>query len=304
MSDYTGSSSSESDAEPSHQHAPPAEPAPAESRPSPGLISSASAPSGGRVFEVWTDSEEQASQEPDPSPAAEASVPTIELTAIECRVLGSMIEKSFLTPDIYPMTTNAMVTACNQKTNRDPVVDYSAVVIDTTLMELRERNLVRRVHSPGSRSTKHRQTLDESLALNERQLALVSVLLLRGPQTIGELRIRTERHDVGFDDLEAVERCLETLSGRSNPLVKQLPRQPGHKENRWQHLLIHANSIDDEHIVASHESSGVAPAGDRTQAAAPPASALTNRIEELETQVATLQRQLSSLADKLGEPLE
>ena len=131
-----------------------------------GLISSASAPVAGRVFEVWADSTEDAAeddrtQESSPVPDVARETPAIELTAVECRVLGAMIEKSYLTPDIYPMTTNAMVTACNQKTNRDPVVDYSAVLIDTTLMEMRERNLVRRVHSPGSRSMKHRQTLDE-----------------------------------------------------------------------------------------------------------------------------------------------
>ncbi|MCL4124495.1 UNVERIFIED_CONTAM: hypothetical protein GTU68_048784 [Idotea baltica] len=193
------------------------------------------------------------------------------------------------------MTTNALVSASNQKTNRDPVVDYSAVQIDSTLMELRQRNLVRRVHSPGSRSTKHRQTLDEVLSLSERQLALMSVLLLRGPQTVGELRLRTERHDVGFDDLEAVESCLEALASRSTPLVVQLARQPGHKENRWQHQLSAPGSESPAQPTVSAPPVRPAPTVD---------TVLVQRISELEAQVETLQRQLSTLAAALGEPLE
>jgi uncharacterized protein YceH (UPF0502 family) len=245
---------------------------------------------------------------------------TVELSATESRVLGALIEKSYLTPDVYPMTTNGLVTACNQKTNRDPVVDYSAVLIDNSLLELRQRNLVRRVHSPGSRSTKHRQTLDEALALTERQLALVSVLLLRGPQTIGELRLRTERHDVGFDDLDAVEACLHSLESRVNPLVVELERRPGHKENRWQHLLgldepqdsNEGDATSSEPIGAPAASSGRppqlsngdAPAGNGLLGSRAGSAEVTTRIAELEAQVATLQRQLASLAEKLGEPLE
>lgn len=270
----------------------------------PGLISSSSAPGGARVSEVWADTNDQ---ETTPAAPAEESAPSasVELTAEERRVLGALIEKSYLTPDVYPMTTNALVTASNQKTNRDPVVDYSAVVIDSTLMELRQRNLVRRVHSQGSRSTKHRQTLDEALSLSERELALISVLLLRGPQTIGELRLRTERHDVGFDDLGTVESCLEALASRTTPLVVQLARQPGHKENRWQHLLSapgtdsapsQAEATDSQPPVSVvAEAATQAPTAD---------TALTQRVSELEDQVATLQRQLSALATALGEPLE
>jgi uncharacterized protein YceH (UPF0502 family) len=279
----------------------------------PGLISSASAPAAGRVSEVW--SESAASDESQPStPAEPPPSVSVELTAIEARVLGAMIEKSFLTPDVYPMTTNAMVTACNQKTNRDPVVSYSAVEIDSVLLELRQRNLVRRVHTPGSRSTKHRQTLDEALSLNERQLALISVLLLRGAQTIGELRIRTERHDVGFDDLEAVEATLSGLSSRSTPLVRELARQPGQKENRWIHLLAAEDDATNSAAPAPATSASASPVtpGSGPATSAPPAANplpaatgpdLQARVTELETEVATLRRQLASLADKLGEPL-
>jgi len=150
---------------------------------------------------------------------------------------------------------------------------------------------------------KHRQTLDEALALNDQQLALMSVLLLRRPQTIGELRLRTERHDVGFEDLDAVDACLASLANRSTPLVHQLPRQPGHKENRWLHLL--SDAVATEHALTVDQDTSFAQA---TQpgalGSAADKSGLTDRLEDLETQVATLQRQLASLAEKLGEPLE
>jgi uncharacterized protein YceH (UPF0502 family) len=287
--------------------------------PTPGLISSALAPTNGRVSAAWAGSNDQAELQTE-----EASVPmataAVELTALESRVVGSLIEKSYLTPDVYPMTTNGLVTACNQKTNRDPVVDYSAVLIDSALLDLRQRNLVRRVYAPGSRSTKHRQTLDEALALNERQLALVSVLLLRGPQTVGELRLRTERHDVGFDDLDTVDACLLALSERVNPVVVELPRRPGHKENRWQHLLGIGEPEDlNGHVVASEGSAVIAEAsfataptsshgyamdGTRAPGTATGSAEPEIRLDVLEAQVAMLQRQLASLAEKLGEPLE
>ena len=276
---------------------------------SPGLISSSSAPAGGRASQVWVESSDQ-EQQPVAAPAEPTATPTVELTAAERRVLGALIEKSYLTPDVYPMTTNGLVTACNQKTNRDPVVDYSAVLIDSTLMELRQRNLVRRVHSAGSRSTKHRQTLDEALSLSERQLALMSVLLLRGPQTIGELRLRTERHDVGFDDLDAVQACLNALSSRANPLVEQLERQPGHKENRWQHLLADVDSQDhtEYQAPANEPARASVPSSPALSSPAPTRTsddgALASRVSELEAQVTRLQRQLGLLAEKLGEPLE
>lgn len=327
MSDF--SSSGESNESFREIAAPPASQVPMSTPPTAGLISSSSAPAVGRVCEIWAESNDHADGSA-PQADGSAVTATVELSATEARVLGALIEKSYLTPDVYPMTTNGLVTACNQKTNRDPVVDYSAVLIDSSLMELRQRNLVRRVHSSGSRSTKHRQTLDEALALNERELALVSVLLLRGPQTVGELRLRTERHDVGFDDLDAVDACLHTLASRANPLVVELPRRPGHKENRWQHLLGLDEPEDlNAHDAASSEPMG-APAASSDRPFQPPnghasantgvpgsgapgsgalgpaavSSENTTRIDALEAQVATLQRQLASLAEKLGEPLE
>lgn len=240
----------------------------------------------------------------------------IDLNEVEARVLGVLVEKAFLTPDVYPMTTNAMVTACNQKTNRDPVVTYTAVDVDTALLDMRQRNLVRRVHMPGSRSTKHRHTLDEVLSLDDYQVAVLSVLMLRGPQTVGELRGRTERH-VGFEDLEAVEACLANLASRSTPLVRELARQPGQKENRWLHLLgdpdAHADPLQPAAPVPptatpmAAASSPVTPASsvDLDPMPRPPAeSDLVARVDELEAELARLRRQVRSLAESLGEPLD
>ena len=251
----------------------------------------------------------------------------IDLNEVEARVLGVLVEKAFLTPDVYPMTTNAMVSACNQKTNRDPVVSYSAVDVDTALLDMRQRNLVRRVHLPGSRSTKHRHTLDEVLALDDYQIAVLSVLLLRGPQTMGELRQRTERH-VGFEDLESVEACLTNMASRQTPLVRELARQPGQKENRWLHLLGDPDAPSAQPAALATPSSTRAareptPPGPQPAAAEPaapvaprptptpvPSTApaadadLVARVAELEDELATLRRQLRSLAQSLGEPLD
>jgi len=257
-----------------------------------------------------------------------APTPTVVLTEVEARVIGVLIEKSFLTPDVYPMTTNAMVNACNQKTNRDPVVSYTAVDVDTALMSMRQRNIVRRVHLPGSRSTKHRHSLDDALSVGDEQIAILSVLMLRGPQTLGELRTRTERY-VGFEDLNQVEACLESLAARSRPLVTELARQPGQKENRWMQLLVDADaSPAAETVAATAPVSAPAPAPASAPAPAPTPVApapeveapvvgapevggrgrqdadLVERVAELEAEITTLRRQLSSLADKLGEPLD
>lgn len=233
----------------------------------------------------------------------------IDLTDVEARVLGVLVEKAFLTPDVYPMTTNSMVTACNQKTNRDPVVSYSAVDVDSALLDMRQRNLVRRVHMPGSRSTKHRHTLDEVLSLDDYQIAVLSVLMLRGPQTVGELRGRTERH-VGFEDLESVESCLANLASRPTPLVRELARQPGQKENRWQHLLGDPDAQPVETTppaAAPAQASAPAAAAHAAAAPAPTPSAdadLVGRVAELENELATLREHVRSLANSLGEPLD
>jgi uncharacterized protein len=157
----------------------------------------------------------------------------MELSAEGARVIGSLVEKELTTPDQYPLTIKALLSACNQASNRDPVVTYDEDVVMSTLNALKEQRLVRFVlPSHGRSAVRYRHVLPEALALDQRQCALVAVLLLRGPQTIGELRIRTERM-TDFDGLDEVEHELEFLSRVEQPLALRLERRPGQKEVRW-----------------------------------------------------------------------
>jgi hypothetical protein len=159
------------------------------------------------------------------------------MSPVDSRVIGSLAEKQLTTPQQYPLTLNALVIACNQTSNRDPVVVYDDGIVETALSSLKESGLLRFVHPGHGRSaTRYRQVLDERFGLDARGLSVLAVLLLRGPQTVGELRARTERM-ADFDSLEAVERELERLAGDPDPLVRKLPRRPGQKEERWAQLL-------------------------------------------------------------------
>jgi uncharacterized protein len=160
-----------------------------------------------------------------------------ELDAAEARVLGCLLEKEIATPEYYPLSLNALVNACNQKSNRDPVVSYDAAAVENALEGLRAKGLAVRITGGDSRVPKHAHRLTEKLNLGRREQAVLCVLLLRGPQTVGELRGRTERL-YAFDSLEAVESMLNRLSTlETGPLVKRLPRQPGFKEVRYAHLF-------------------------------------------------------------------
>ena len=150
----------------------------------------------------------------------------MEITAEEGRVLGCLVEKQLTTPQLYPLTENALLAACNQTTARDPVVDYDVATVRVAVRSLREKELLRTVHRVGERSDKHLHRLNEALGLSPEQVALLAVLLLRGPQTPGELRSRTERMHA-FASLEEVTRVLEALAGRDEPLVAALERQAG-----------------------------------------------------------------------------
>jgi len=153
---------------------------------------------------------------------------------VELRVLGSLIEKQRTTPDQYPLSLNALRLACNQSTNREPVVDYDESTIRRALERLGQRGWARLASGAGSRAIKHRHLLNEALGLDEGELSLLAVLLLRGPQTLGELKQRTERM-YGFGTLEDAERTLEALAQRE--LVARQPRRPGQKEDRYAQLL-------------------------------------------------------------------
>ena len=153
------------------------------------------------------------------------------------RILGSLLEKQTTVPASYPLTSNALRTACNQTSSRDPVVDYDQQTVEQTARSLKERGLLRIVWADtGRRTLKYHQTLDERLGLDPDERALLTVLLLRGPQAPGELRTRTERLHP-FADRTEVEGCLRRMAGRDEPLVRELERRPGQQDRRWVHLL-------------------------------------------------------------------
>ncbi|MFY9578986.1 MAG: YceH family protein [Gaiellaceae bacterium] len=158
----------------------------------------------------------------------------MDADAVELRVLGCLIEKQRTTPDQYPLSLNGLRLACNQATNRDPVVEYDESTIRDALTRMSDRGWVRLASGPGSRAVKFRHLLDEALAVSPSELAVLAVLMLRGPQTPGELKQRSERL-YPFTTLDDVERTLGQLIERE--LVARLPRQPGQKELRYQQLL-------------------------------------------------------------------
>jgi uncharacterized protein YceH (UPF0502 family) len=157
-----------------------------------------------------------------------------QLDAAEARVLGSLLEKEVATPEYYPLSLNALVNACNQKSNREPVVQYDEDTVEVALESLRNKGFTLRSTGRDSRVPKYAQRFTEAFNLGRREAAVICVLLLRGPQTTGELRGRTERLYT-FDDLEAVESTLHRLAELG--FTRQLPRQPGTKEPRWAHLM-------------------------------------------------------------------
>lgn len=161
----------------------------------------------------------------------------IELDPTEQRVIGSLLEKERTVPDTYPMTLNGLRTACNQSSGRDPILHLSDLEVQSALDRLRAAGLTRVLHpSHGARQPKHRQVLDEVLVLDPGERAVLTLLLLRGAQTPGELRSRADRLH-GFASLAEVQAALDGLARREHPLVRELERRPGQKEQRWVHLL-------------------------------------------------------------------
>jgi uncharacterized protein len=161
----------------------------------------------------------------------------MDLSPPAVRVLGVLAEKAMATPQQYPLSEAAVVAGCNQATNRDPVVSYDVDVVRRALLELREAGLARTVHRSGERATKHRHLLAEALELTAAEIAVLAILLLRGPQTLGDLRTRTERLHP-FADLDAVRAVIDGLVTRAHfPLLRWLDRQPGQNQPRVRHLL-------------------------------------------------------------------
>jgi uncharacterized protein YceH (UPF0502 family) len=203
-----------------------------------------------------------------------------QLDAAEVRVLGSLLEKEIATPEYYPLSLNALVNACNQKSNREPVVSYDDVTVENALANLRAKSLAVRITGE-SRVAKHGQRFTESLNLGRREAAVMCVLMLRGPQTVGELRGRSERL-YRFDDLDAVEATLHRLSQME--LVTQLERLPGTKEPRFAHLL--SGKVESFSAPVHETEAAVHDSSDR------------DRIAALEADLAALRREFQEFRNR------
>jgi uncharacterized protein len=209
------------------------------------------------------------------------------LTPIETRVLGSLIEKQITTPEYYPLTLNSLTAACNQKNNRNPVTSLTESEVDDALFTLREKNLAYVFHGSTSRVPKYKHVAPEVLQLTPPELAAMCVLMLSGPQTVGEIRTRGYRL-YEFSSLEQVDETLRSLRTKDEPMVISLPRQPGQKEARFAHLLSGTPAIEEmtgaQAVEKSHRR-----AND------------SERITKLEEQVQTLTEQVENLTRQFEE---
>jgi uncharacterized protein YceH (UPF0502 family) len=198
------------------------------------------------------------------------------LHPIEVRVLGSLLEKEITTPEYYPLSLNALINACNQKSNREPTVNFDQETVEHALQTLRDKGLLLTITGAGSRVPKYGHRISEKLNLGRRELAIVCELMLRGPQTLGELRTRADRMHP-FEDLAQVESVIEHLP----ELITKLPRRPGEKEARYAHLLSGAPAIPEN----------------EPEVAQPMRS---DRIASLEAEVAELRKELESLKEQFA----
>jgi len=207
------------------------------------------------------------------------------LNDVEVRVLGSLIEKQVTTPEYYPLTLNALVNACNQLSNRHPVVSYDDKTVARALESLRGKNLAYIFYGSDSRVPKYKQMLTDLLKLSPAETAVMCVLMLRGPQTVGEVRGRTGRL-YSFADLAEAEATLDALAQREEPLVLKLPRQPGRKEARYAHLLAGVPELEE-----ARPEPRVEPAVREVRAENERLARLEAEVESLRGEVAELRRQ-------------
>ena len=218
--------------------------------------------------------------------------------AVELRVLGALIEKRRTVPDTYPLSVNSLRLACNQSTNRDPVVDYDERAVLDALERLGRRGWTRLASGAGSRARKYRHLFDEALGLSDDELSLLAVLMLRGPQTPGELKQRSDRLHP-FADLDAIDQTLERLIDRE--LVARLPRRPGQKEQRYVQLLDGGeDGVPTSAPAAPADFTPVASDGTAAPVTAVATSDVDERLDSLERQVAELSAELRALRAELG----
>jgi uncharacterized protein YceH (UPF0502 family) len=208
----------------------------------------------------------------------------LELSPIETRVLGALLEKERTTPEYYPLSLHALVVACNQTTNREPVVSYDDRTVEQGLDRLREKKLAMLIHTAGARVPKYRHTLLDAYNLDPREVAILCVLMLRGPQTPGELRSRSERM-CGPITLPEIEKCLEELTSGGDPLIRMIPARAGQKENRYVQLLSGEPDLE-SWITASAPSTAVS-------------SSDKNRLDTLESELVALKSEFRSLREDL-----
>ena len=219
---------------------------------------------------------------------------SIFLTSLEARVLGALVEKDITTPDYYPLSLNALVNACNQKNNRDPVMTLDEAAVREALDGLHNKTLAGPASGADSRVTKYEHRLQEMFNFTRGETAILCVLLLRGPQTPGELRARTERMH-RFEDLTEVQSSLHRLLQRDPPLARVLPRQPATKESRYMHLL--SGDMKDPGTEDASTAQAPSAAYPVTSAAIP--STDRDRITHLEDEVATLRKEVTDLKQQL-----
>ena len=204
---------------------------------------------------------------------------TRQLSLLETRVLGTLYEKQHTVPDSYPLTLNSLVSGCNQKTSRSPVMEVTEAEVQATLDSLKAANLV--METSGGRAQRYSHNVERVLQVPSQSAAILTVLMLRGPQTVGELRINCDRLH-SFADISAVQGFLDELAARpAGPLVVELPRLPGARENRWAHLLSGAPSREAERAM---------PAKDE----------LSSTVAKLEGEVAELKELVARIAKQLG----
>ena len=213
------------------------------------------------------------------------------LNEVEARVLGALMEKEITTPDYYPLSLNALVNACNQKSNRDPAMNLDDDAVRSALRALHDNSLARSVSAADSRVTKYEHRLQEAFNFDRREAAIFCELLVRGPQTPGELRSRAERMH-HFDDLSEVQSALQRLMNREPPLVKVLARQPGTKESRHVHLL--CGDAEPVSSLAERE----APAAARRQS--PESANAGTTLSRLDADVAELRREIADLKEQFA----
>jgi uncharacterized protein len=218
----------------------------------------------------------------------------MEPDAVEIRVVGCLIEKQRTTPDVYPLTLNSLRLACNQSTNRDPVVDYDENTIRSAIERLVQRKWATLASWSNRRSMKYRHTLDGALGLDDGEISVLAVLMLRGAQTPGELKARTDRLH-SFGDMEELTGSLGRLIDRG--LAMRLERRPGQREERYSHLLSEEAEEPEGAPVLAAEPASPAPAA---PGLTEPASSGSERIERIERQLAELRAEIKALREELG----